>query len=291
MLITCGCHLLAGSYDIGGTGGSGGEGGGTGGSGAEGGAEGGKGGEGPSLIEDGLVARYFLDDATEGTDPLQARDSGPAPLLNLDINYFDQELMWVTVDGNTGITWDNINSGTKLSTAIDGTKVADALQDVTAATLEIVARVDEARTEETCIFWVGSGADAGRFALVTPDLNTLRFRQGSTGTLWGEWTVDITSRTVYHVIVDTLQSTAPQRMRLFVDGVEQSNIASPLPMEGAMVGIGNSVDLVLGNREDGGRSLAGVLFYAAIYDRALGGDEIEANAAVLSTSDDTPPGG
>ena len=78
----------------------------------------------------------------------------------------------------------------------------------------------------------------------------------------------------------------PDRVRFYINGAFAS------PADESMIPLGLQLDdmsedhFVLGNREIGGRAFEGTLFYAALYDRALGPAAVDHNAARLQANDD-----
>jgi hypothetical protein len=95
------------------------------------------------------------------------------------------------------------------------------------------------------------------------------------------------NRTVLHLVFDSNEADPADRARFYVDGV----IAPPSNEESIALGaqIGNLAGeyFVLGNREVGARSFRGTLFYAALYDTALGPAAVAHNAARLVANDDS----
>ena len=93
-------------------------------------------------------------------------------------------------------------------------------------------------------------------------------------------------RTVYHVVVDTTAAQEIDRVRLFVDGAPaMGTVETPFALGHTFTFLATSV-FAVGNRDIGMRSIAGTLFYAAIYDRALASGEIAQNVTILQASDD-----
>ena len=76
------------------------------------------------------------------------------------------------------------------------------------------------------------------------------------------------------------------RVRLFVDGAPaMGTVETPFALGHTFTFLATSV-FAVGNRDIGMRSIAGTLFYAAIYDRALASGEIAQNVTILQASDD-----
>lgn len=279
-------------------------GGGTAGSGA--GAGGGAGGAGGGevdcardrscLTDDGLVARYFLDEATTGSAPAQVEDAAEAP-MPLPLTYGPE--MSFAADGaaHSGLSWTAAGADGRASALIDGTKVQSALQGAIAGTIEAVLRIAEVVSGGSRIVHIGTGSEAGRF--------TLRSETAGQIVLWwngdycgGAWDAELPERAVVHGVFDsTVQEPAEDRVRLYINGVparRSSSVSGYCAMHASVPPLGTTLDfpdgrhLVLGNRELGERSFSGALYYAALYAKALTPAEIERNAAALLASDDRP---
>jgi hypothetical protein len=105
-----------------------------------------------------------------------------------------------------------------------------------------------------------------------------------------QWNVGatLTERRVVHVVLDTEAVDPTERAQLFIDG----SLVDPVVEEPPSMGEGITLDIdrhyVLGNRQIGGRTFEGTMFYAALYDSALTLDEVADHAAVLAAFDDAP---
>src|SRR5690606_7765202 len=96
------------------------------------------------------------------------------------------------------------------------------------------------------------------------------------------WQVDLATRSVVALVLDTTQPAEDDRARLYVDGVLQPLDLSmqpllPLPANDTIV-IGASDYVCVGNRFSGGRTLQGAIYYAAYYGAALTEAELRDNA-------------
>lgn len=310
-LVACAPELRLGELPGSGSGAGGdvtsAEGGGTAGSGAaagggeDGSAGGGAGGldcaRGPScLTDDGLVARYFLDEAATGSAPTQVEDAAQAP-MPLALTYGPE--MSFAADGaaHSGLSWTAAGADGRASALIDGTKIQSALQGTTAGTIEAVLRIAEVVEGGSRIVHIGTGSEGGRFTLrsETPGQIVLWWNGDFCG---GAWDAELPERAVVHGVFDsTVQEPAADRVRLYVNGVPARRIDSvsgycgmhvSVPPLGTTLDLPDGRHLVLGNREIGGRTFSGALYYAALYARALTAAEIERHATALLQSDDRP---
>ncbi|XXY12969.1 LamG-like jellyroll fold domain-containing protein [Sorangium sp. So ce216] len=282
-------------------------GGGTGGSGAgAGGGESASGGGGAGgsdcaststcLADDGLVARYFLDEAAAGVAPAQVEDAAGAP-VPLALTHGEE--MSFSADGaaHSGLSWTATAADSRASAPIDGTKIHAALHGSGTATVEAVLRIAEVIVDGSRIIHIGSGTESGRFTLRSEHLGQLELWWNGNN-CGGAWDAQLPARGVVHVVLDTtVQEPAEDRVRLYINGVPAPRsdpvlgycaMHARVPPAGATLDLAEGRHLVLGNREIGGRSFSGALYYAALYAKALTPAEIERNVAALLASDDRP---
>jgi hypothetical protein len=279
----------------GGTGGTGGTA-----SGSTGGATG-TGGMGgtpaPVLVDRGLLTRYYLDEADAGVSPSQAMDAAPQPLA-LDLDYGElgaaggppmgDNMEYATVDGQRGLAWMQKNEPGGASHSVNNTKLL-ALDMLTVGTIEVVADVQDAGGGAVCSRLSHLGVNNnGSFTLCAQHTSEISFRLNTATP--ESWTLPLAmlGRSVFHLVLDTMQATASDRVRLFVDGVDQGPGAMEAPpMQAEPIALSNG-GYVLGNRIGKDGSTVGNLFYAALYQVALSDAEVANNAGVLMASDDSP---
>jgi hypothetical protein len=264
----------------------------TGGGGAAGGmgGSGGSGGTGGVLVDRGLVARYYLDEAASGKDPTHAVDANRVVDLEHGWGGAGGEAWPVAYDevaGQRGLRWTAVGAmGGPSSTPLGMTAVPQALMSTTTGTLELVADI-EATSDMPPSHLFGLSrkeAGVGVFNLIAPDALTWRF--GWDEMPGGFWAPP-TGRVVVHLVVDTDLATNNRR-KLFVDGVLAEESNGSAPADGASLSGFMGVQITIGNRADGGRSAQGIIYYAALYQSALTVGEVENNAAVLIVDDDQP---
>jgi hypothetical protein len=265
---------------------------GAGGGGAGGAGGGGSGGEPPvepPLTGDGLLARYYLDEAASGTAPDFVRDAATPP-LDLGMQY-NGPVSFVETDGHRGITWPSIGQNGGPAANIGGTKVYD-LDGSTTGTIEVVLTLFEASVNGSRIVHIGTDDEKGRFTLLSDAPDAVAFywqpSDAMTHVVAGVWPVDFPSmgRVVLHVVLDTNRPDEAERLRLFVDGALVDPVGGIPPASGEVIDFVLQNRLALGNRANGGRSFQGTLFYTAIYQSALPPEDIAANVAVLLGTDD-----
>ncbi len=232
-----------------------------------------------------LVARYFIDEAATGQAPTELTDAAADP-LPLPITY-GTALGFDEVAGNRGLRWQQAGEDCGPSISVSGTKVRDALNSTTAATIEIVARVEEAHSLGSPLFYVGVGSASGYLALHARSAFELELTASQL--VKANWNALVLSnRTILHLVIDTNQSSADDRVRLYADGslVPTSSSPSSPFSQGEMLTTAGS--LAFGDRPGTtAQSLKGTVFYLAIYAGALNAEEVAHNATLLTASDDT----
>jgi hypothetical protein len=253
------------------------------------------------LVDDGLLVRYFLDEAASGQAPTMALDAAPQPLA-LPLVYSKMagdNPVYVEQSGHRGLSWSKIELHGRATIPVDATKIQARLAGKTTATIEVVVEIDQVTANGSRVSHIGAGAEPGHLTLRSDDINKAQtYWQGDR--LAGVWDVDWVAegRAVVHLVYDTAQADPAARVRFYLDGQELPDAPDPvehpmpnqtitIPATGLMM---KPVHYTLGNRgEDVARSFKGVLFYAALYDVALSDDDIATNAALLEQDDDTPP--
>jgi hypothetical protein len=261
--------------------------GGAGGLGGDG--AGGVGGQPPPLNDRGLLARYYLDEATSGSTPASVADAAPAP-LDLPMDYSGP----VTFDapgGHAGLTWPDFGVDGGAHATIAGTKI-EQIHGSTTGTIECVVELVASSPSSSRLSHIGTGSDPGRFTLYSDEATTAGF-DWLAGDSAEEWAVDFAAlgRTVLHLVLDTNRADPEDRILLYINGQVQppGGTINVLPALGATTALVVGTDsYALGNRAIGGRSFHGHLFYSALYTAALTDAEIQENAAILLASDDTP---
>jgi hypothetical protein len=286
----------------------------AGGFGGVGGQPGGAGGQPPTtLVDRGLVTRYFLDEAASGMTPSEVQDSAPDPRA-LTLDYGDisppppmggmggiggaggapagsggsgPNVSWVENMGQRGMRFLVKNRSGGASSSITSIPKLAAMDGLTEATIECVAEVDGVGGSNVCnrLFHFGVNNN-GQLSLCALSAGlSFRFNGEERET----WDVDYDSagRLVAHVVLDTARPDA-ERVLLYVNGVDQGAGAifdePPASLEAIALNGGRHV---LGNRNGNDGTIEGVLYYCALYSVALTAAEVTNNATRLMANDDT----
>jgi uncharacterized repeat protein (TIGR01451 family) len=239
-----------------------------------------------------LLGRYCFDEAASGQGPATVFDSEASP-VNMAITYA-APVSWTEVGGNRGLNSSAEGHTAVLSGAADGTKYDTSLDGATKATFVLVAEfVDNAYTQRGIGFQRSS--DGNRNAMIGEGGGELDFRfstQASTEVAirWGSgW--DDGVRRVFHLVYDTNEAAANDRVRLYMNGVNQgagSLYTGTWPAQDEALDFSDPT-LVMSAFNDVSaldRGFTGTIYYYAVYAGEMSDAEILANATALAADDD-----
>ncbi|MCH7935051.1 MAG: hypothetical protein IIC36_13745, partial [Gemmatimonadetes bacterium] len=232
-----------------------------------------------------LVARYWIDEVPSGQAPTQLIDDQASP-LNLPITYDGANPTYTVA--STGRGWESTTTanGGRASILVDGTKLQTTLDGATATTIELVLRVDAVATTNSRLFHIGSGSESGDLTLSSPNASTLYFYMSGEN-IRGQWDPGFDgTRAVYHLVYNSTESVAGNRVRLYKNGVLVTKTGGTDPPLNQTISIPNGQYFAIANRETCCRSFDGDIYYAAIYDGALTAGEVSTNYTALLANDD-----
>lgn len=251
-----------------------------------------------TLIDTGLLARYYIDEAASGTSPTSLVDASGNNYAINSINYDGTMAFTEDGSGNRGLVSSNVAGNHYALRNIDNTSdvIRDALVGNTKGTLEVVLTLVVGNSNGGRIFGINDRAGGnGQFTLkANHDGSTeidVAFNGDNASTSYSIGT----TRCVIHVVYDSTQATQNDRMRVYKDGTLIASVGTALSV-GLNQGhtLGSNLDLILLNRNSGGsyqRSINGTVGYAAIYSVAFAGGDITNNSTDLLLDDDTPAAG
>ncbi|MBD7999348.1 LamG-like jellyroll fold domain-containing protein [Oerskovia gallyi] len=210
---------------------------------------------------DGLRGAWDLDEGT-GLATVDSSGWGNAGALS-------DGTTWVTAGGRSAVRFDGATGKVTIPDA-------NALDVSTALTVAAWVRPEQVATQYVVKKAAPSATDGFELGLSSAGKAFLRLNQATSG---DTFRVNATSTypsdgTTWVHLVGTYDG---QRMRLYVDGVEQGNVAGP-----AAAGV-NTLPLLLGGQPGGTLPLKGAVDGVRLYDRALSATEV----ATLRTQ--TPP--
>ena len=233
-----------------------------------------------------LLARYWMEEASSGQAPTQLLDDQASP-LNLPITYDLTNPTYTSLPTGRGWESTTTNNAGRATTLVDGTKLQTTLNGATAATIELVLKMDALNASQSRIFHIGDGSESGYLTLSSPDANTLFFYTLGT-TLRGQWDPGFDgTRAVFHLVYDSSEPTAGDRVRLYKNGTLLTSTGGTAPPLNETISIPNGKYFAIANREIGVRSFDGAIYYAALYDGALTASEVSTKQAALLVLDDS----
>jgi hypothetical protein len=233
------------------------------------------------LMDDGLVVRYFMDEASSGQVPTELVDSTASP-LNIPITY--GQAVYVENEGNRGLYWQSALGDGKVEMGLGAPKLAP-LRDVTRTTMELVVDIDGANAT-TISHIAGLRGINPDFILSAIGDNELRLHRPY-NSLTATWVgVDNRERMVLHVVYDATLADPERRVDLYKDGVLVAKTTSNPPPMGDSETLSTGSEFIIGNHQNETQSIAGTIYYVAYYERPLTPAEVTNNAQRLLASDD-----
>lgn len=250
------------------------------------------------LGKDGLLARWFLDDASEGQLSTVASDAAQQVVLSAA---FDRSgPTWTERPTGRGLIWSESEQDGRFCAAIAGTPLA-TLDGSTSGTLEAVVDIQAGHIDYSRILHFGSAtaehAHRWFFSLgySTTGLVSFNFRDLLPEQGWpGLWRANLADagRVVTTLVFDSQTPAPNDRVKLYINGRRQERL-SPESSHQTTVTIGERIGFELGdeqfcigNRVDGERSPLGAVFYAAVYGTALTEGAVSRHANRLLAGDD-----
>ncbi len=239
------------------------------------------------LVSDDLVVRHFIDEASSGNTPMELQDAAPETPLTLSLLITSGDnVSFTELDGHRGLSWPLPSLGTKAQAAVAGTKIEAGLKGQK-ATLEAVVAILDANVFGSPIIYLGPGGDYGQLDLRFTPPQTISFYWKDVEA--GRWNAVMHQRSVLHLVVDTAQEDAKDRIRLYRNGQPapvDDTVQVTVPAKDENIDLGTNAQYVLGNRGNGGRSFKGTLYYGSLYAAALTPDDVAKNAGLLLLDDD-----
>lgn len=237
----------------------------------------------PPLVEQGLVVRYFLDEASSGTAPM-ALDTGRPPYLDLFLSPSGSGPVYASAASGRSIRWTNAGVGGGFIASASN-KIFNQLDGSREVTVEVVVDLDDADSSGSRLFHIGSGSTTDLGLMITNG-SVIFPVNGSYSIEWNLQVGNLSGPTVLTVVFDSSRFNINDRIDFFVNG-SRGPTSQIGPAPNVAFDFGPGTDVVIGNRPSGSRSIDGDIGYVAVYDRALSSLEVAANAAALLVSHDT----
>ncbi len=242
----------------------------------------------PALSDDGLLARYYLDDPG-----VLANQVEPLPLtVALDGG---EPKQCEPRAGTAGLCWTRVGRDSMAVAEIAGSSLENELSNSTQLTIELVFTLNAGQEDGSRVLQLGAkdgSQDALTIVADSDDGGLLGFTFG-TARLSTSF-VTPRERAVVHATASTTRVVQQNRIKLYIDGVEAVLGIAPcggdpcnFPAQDAALAV-NAWFFTVGNSPSGQRSISGVVHYVAIYDRPFTKERIDWHHKILAMSDDTP---
>ncbi len=236
------------------------------------------------LLDDGVLARWFVDDAGAGQVARSVGD-GVAAGLDLELVVVDDHPQFVEdSQGNRGLQWTGDSAAGRAEALLGDSALGQALMTTPQLTLEMVIELEQVNGDRADLFAIGSAPSVG-IGLAAMNLDEIEL-------LWDEQTVarlpvpGLGERHVLHMTIDT-EAAGPQ-VRGYLDG-EPQTLLDMVPLSGgSQLPVPGGSSVALGSRPGGISVFRGRVYYCAIYSIALDDAQVANNAIVLFDDDDRP---
>jgi hypothetical protein len=239
----------------------------------------------PCLSDDGLVARYFMDEYAGSSAPNLLFDTS-ADSQALVVSVGDG-LEFLASNGQGGIGWPAMgSSGGGWGVGASVSKTLERFADADALTIEAVVDVQDAEPSTSTLFTI-TGIGAIRISLAATPTDFAVFWGNL---VVGRWAMPVTEmgRVVLHLVIDSTLRSAEERVRLHVNGEQrEANTAFHELPEHATLNAAPTDWVIIGGISPS-YSVRGSVHYMATYDAAMTLPRVERHAWSLFASDDRP---
>lgn len=231
---------------------------------------------------------YLFNEASSGTTPTLIDDTSTGTPANATITY-GASGAWANIGAGDGLNY--AATASAVTAALTGTKVQTAISGSLVATVELV--VDSTLSASSYDEYFSLHDNSGN-VIVDVTINQV---QG--GLIFGvanaagviKYAVPLSGVYVLHVVVDTSQATAANRILVYVNGTPVTpSIIFQVPQNTAIdtgVNWANTVQSLGGFL--GAQFPNGLIYYAALYATALTSGQVATNAAALASNNDADP--
>lgn len=245
------------------------------------------------LSDTGLLVRYYVDEASSGTGPTQVNDASSNAYHLTEVNYgagnmaygaggFGRLLESTSTTGTQRARRGINNTADTIRTGLTGAK---------RITFEVVVDIDSLNASNSRIFCINDRVGtAPELGLAGTDLNNVDFYWKGVAHRRLALLAP-TNRVVMHIVINTSEGTAADRIRWYVNGKLESPTALANPTLDETFSFAADCDLIMFNRENAGtwdRSFDGRLAYCAIYNQAFNTVRLAEHYDLLIKGDDTP---
>lgn len=239
-----------------------------------------------------LLGRYWFNEAPSGQAPDTVYDDQASP-VNLEVTY-DTGVEWVVTDGHRGLYGPNGTHTGVAQADATGTKYQTTLDGASQASFVVVTEwTNSGAAQAIAGFYTSGGSRVVHFGTLTNGALDIWIRTETQSDLrvrWGGTSFADGTRRVFHVVYDSDDPTPENRVRLYVDGVDQGvgTLGSgSWPAAGEALDLSGSISIAALNEAGAvADPTQGTVFYYAVYDGELTASEISTDATALLADDD-----
>jgi hypothetical protein len=243
------------------------------------------------LVDTLLTARYYFDEAASGSAPTTVFDHASLGTSDLTINYGSGNLSYLESGSNSGLESTSISGAQAAARVIDDEldDLRTFLHGAQTITIELVMRVDVRHTggQSRMFGVIDESSDVGRLMIKAAqgsDNLILAFN----GSNVEQWALTTTEAAIWHVVIDTTQAAADDRVKVYKNGSVVTSTTSIAITQNTTLDLSTDQQLIAMNRIAGDRSFDGRLAYAALYAHAFSVAEVTHNYTELTADDDAP---
>jgi len=250
---------------------------------------------GDTMVTNGLIVRYWIDEAESGTTPTTLEDDGHGTDMDLTITYAGTMVWTNSSSSMRGLHCESASGDQRASygALVAGDKLYDQLDNSITGTLEIVVSCNTFSSGGGRIFHLdddtgGNGEFTMRCSSTSQPDNIQFFASLPNEKINGNIDAASAERIVWHWVFDTSLADNADRVKCYTNGVEVAD-ADPAITQNEPLSFNVNETFYLLNRQSGssyGRSMTGVLYYAAAYNIAFDSNQVTTNYNRLITDDD-----
>lgn len=233
---------------------------------------------------------YKFNEAASGTAPTAILDSSAGTALNATITY-GVSGAWTSIAAGRGLNYGG--TATSVSGSLSGTKVQTALAGSTAVTVEWCIDSALSATTYDSYLEIVDGSSTHVISMTINHSQGGLIFSAAEGAFPNDCLIKCTIPTsgvlVIHVVVDSTQATAGNRVKVYVNGSLQSiTIVDQIGLNAALDAGFNwsTATLTMGAV---GASPLGITYEGYVYASALNSTEVAAHATSIAANNDADP--
>lgn len=233
---------------------------------------------------------YKFNEASSGTAPTAILDSSAGTALNATITY-GVSGAWTSIAAGRGLNYGG--TATSVSGSLSGTKVQTALAGSTAVTVEWCIDSALSATTYDSYLEIVDGSSTHVISMTINHSQGGLIFSAAEGAFPNDCLIKCTIPTsgvlVIHVVVDSTQATAGNRVKVYVNGSLQSiTIVDQIGLNAALDAgfTWSTATLTMGAV---GAAPLGITYEGFIYASALNSTEVSAHATAIAANNDADP--